>query len=852
MSPVVLCICALRLAAAPALTVWSDFEPAATPKLVGEGLTPGDACALSTEQRHSGQRAVRLDYDFVANPKALQYAGFSLPLSPLTQLPRGLFVWVYSDGGGEPVRVRLLDAGGECWQFTLGATTETGWQLLGTRLGQGGGHWGGDNNGRLDLPLRFDSLLVDSAVRPAKGSVWFDDLLVEPGQSAPAAPARAAAKPVELSAERFERQPPAPAGENLQAGTRLVRDPAVSHDGQPTWRLDYRFNVAAGLQYVEVPLDFAFDPPGGQFRLWVRGDGSRNFLRLRLVDSTGEYHQPLLGTLEFNDFKHIGCSLDAVPGSHWGGDNNGRLDGRTRVVSLVLDAGVKPSAGSIWLAQASATVVLRPADAVTVKAALAEPGRVLAPGERPTWTVTTVDRRLAGGAAPVVQLALERPDGTSVPAVEGTPLSERYGLYRLVPTWTVDGDTARGAGVTWCVLPPMPETDVDTNPFGVCLHYGQRKGQLPRNYDLLRRIGGRWARDEYGWGAIERKRGQYVFGDYLDRMMAGARGAQVQPLHILDYANALYDGGRSPATPEAQQAFAAYAFAMVSKYKDVCNHWEVYNEPNIGFWKPKPDAVAYASLLKLTYEACKRADPTCTVVGVCTAGTDLKYIETVLQHDGAKFMDALSIHPYHYPTPPESGGFVGQLQRCRALMNRFGMDAKPLWLTEIGWPNHVGAGGSSEQASADCLVRMVSLARSQPGVGPIVWYDFQNDGLNTAYNEDNFGLFNLDFTPKQPFVAAAMMNRVLAGKRFVKDHHARSPVYAHEYADADGQRTLVLWATPFDTDVTLRLDATEVELSDANGDLRTVPVTGGGLTLTATETPRFVTGRFANAGVSVP
>jgi len=105
------------------------------------------------------------------------------------------------------------------------------------------------------------------------------------------------------------------------------------------------------------------------------------------------------------------------------------------------------------------------------------------------------------------------------------------------------------------------------------------------------------------------------------------------------------------------------------------------NEPNIGFWSGrKPSAEEYFGLLKASYPAIKQACPDDTVVGVCTAGTDLGYIETVLKLGGAKYMDAMSIHPYRYPGSPEATHFVDEMQKCYDLMCKYGMEGKKLWL----------------------------------------------------------------------------------------------------------------------------------------------------------------------------
>ncbi len=759
-----------------------------------------------------------------------------------------LAVDVDSDGQGQVLRFQLLDAGGETHQVTWGPLLWRG-RLRCEVPVTAGEHWGGDNNGKLDLPLKLQAIVIDRG-RPASGTIGLANLA--------ATPARGPASLRRVSLETCDGAAPSVGGDHVQPGSRIVADGSAKHEGHGSWRLDYDFAQIPGLQYLEVPLHRPLGPHPRPLRFWFRGDGTRQPLRLRCADSSGEVHQYNLGDASNTDWREVVCDF-AVPHGQWGGDQNGKLDGLVTLQSLLLDASVRPSKGSVWFAQVTGEAVLRAADMVVPKLWMADDRWVRQAGKpvsfRLTWQdlrdgpdspqlLTRAHVRAAGSreVSSLVDFAPTSPGGGfTVPNI-----ARAAGLYEVTLIWRVEDDYGHQTA-TYAVLPDMPEVNLPTNPFGACLHFEQGKGKLPDTYDLLRLGGSRWSRDEYSWGVVERRRGEYTFPERNDTYLRAARQRGIEPLIILDYGNRLYDGGNSPASDEAQDAFAKYAYAMVSRYKDVCRHWEVYNEPNISFWKPKPDPVAYARLLKKTYAACKQADPDCVVVGICTAGTDLRYIEAVLKAGGGPFMDALSVHPYRYPRSPESSGFVAELQKCHDLMAQYGIGDKPIWITEIGWPNHQTAGGSSEEHTANCLVRMVALARSLPYLGPIIWYDFQDDGWDPSYNEANFGLIRPDFAPKRPYLAAAMMSRVLAGKRFARTMATEAPVYAQEYAGQGGERTLVLWSTPTEAEIAVTVDAPEVELSDVTGRVEPRLLKGGRLNLTLGEAPVFLTGQFTRA-----
>jgi beta-glucosidase/6-phospho-beta-glucosidase/beta-galactosidase len=89
--------------------------------------------------------------------------------------------------------------------------------------------------------------------------------------------------------------------------------------------------------------------------------------------------------------------------------------------------------------------------------------------------------------------------------------------------------------------------------------------------------------------------------------MQAASKLGLRPLIIFNYANKHYDGGVAPHTEEGRQAFARYCRELMSRYGTICRHWEVWNEPNIGFWKPKPNPADYTELLKTVYQTVKAA-----------------------------------------------------------------------------------------------------------------------------------------------------------------------------------------------------------------------------------------------------
>ena len=117
-----------------------------------------------------------------------------------------------------------------------------------------------------------------------------------------------------------------------------------------------------------------------------------------------------------------------------------------------------------------------------------------------------------------------------------------------------------------------------------------------------------------------------------------------------------------------EKAWSDFVYNLVRHCKGRVRYYEIVNEPNL-FMSPEN----YTRYLKLAYDAAKKADPSCRIVGICSTG-DLggrlgDFIEACGKLGAFRSLDILSFHPYSaqldsYPTPAEA-----QLRaiRCRLL-----------------------------------------------------------------------------------------------------------------------------------------------------------------------------------------
>lgn len=308
--------------------------------------------------------------------------------------------------------------------------------------------------------------------------------------------------------------------------------------------------------------------------------------------------------------------------------------------------------------------------------------------------------------------------------------------------------------------------------FGAGTHLGQNKINAA-NALLLYNAGGlNSLRDETYWHRLEVKDGKLEYPNSLadlDDVTTKIKNAGGSPLVVLDYSNNAYDLGDIPTSDAAIDAFARYASFTASHYKGRVQLYEVWNEWNIGMGSnKKPRTIRpvdnYIRLLRSTMKAVRAVDPSAKLIAGGVCGIDDKWIDQFIAQGGVKGIDGFSVHPYVFALPgrnrPEDASeWLGRLNAKLTAAN----DGRPvdIYVTEIGWPNHVGTTGWSESQSADFLLRFYMLARAQPAIRGVWWYELRDGGDNPLEREHRFGLAGRDQRAKPALQAQKIVGSLL-------------------------------------------------------------------------------------------
>lgn len=295
--------------------------------------------------------------------------------------------------------------------------------------------------------------------------------------------------------------------------------------------------------------------------------------------------------------------------------------------------------------------------------------------------------------------------------------------------------------------------------FGVNIHFTDPK---PGEMERFAEAGFKWVRMDLGWAGIEKQPGKYDFSAF-DRLVGHLDKVKARAYFILDYGHPRYDGGLSPHTPEGRAAFAAYARAAAAHFKGRGVIWEIWNEPNISFWKPRPNAEDYTKLANATVDALREGDPDAYVMAPASSQFPWEFFETLFASGILEKLDAVSVHPYRESNPETAADDYGRL---RAMIARYASPGRKMLPIVSGeWGYSTAEKRFSEAEQARYIVREY-LSNLANGVNISIFYDWKDDGPDPKENEHRFGTVRQDLTPKPSFLAAKNLIQQLKGYAF--------------------------------------------------------------------------------------
>jgi hypothetical protein len=344
---------------------------------------------------------------------------------------------------------------------------------------------------------------------------------------------------------------------------------------------------------------------------------------------------------------------------------------------------------------------------------------------------------------------------------------------------------------------PVDFNAVIPGGIGVNIHFLSPE---PGEMEMLAASGARWVRMDFAWEEIEKAPSQYDFSKY-DNLVATLEFYKLSPYFIFDYTNKLYDNGMSPYTEEGRRAFAQWASASVEHFQGRGIIWEMYNEPNWGFWRPKPNVHDYIMLALEVGEAIRTVAPREAYVGPAGALIDFGFLEGCFKAGLLNYWSAVSVHPYRQREPESVGE---EFRKLRQLIAAYAAEGKqvPIIAGEWGYSCTWNWKGMDEAKQGKLLPREF-LNNLANGVPLTIWYDWHDDSADPQDPESHFGIVRFPYEPdshpvyrpKPAYLALKTLTGTLNGYRFSRRLPAGSPDDYVLLFTKENDTRLVAWTT---------------------------------------------------------
>jgi polysaccharide biosynthesis protein PslG len=308
----------------------------------------------------------------------------------------------------------------------------------------------------------------------------------------------------------------------------------------------------------------------------------------------------------------------------------------------------------------------------------------------------------------------------------------------------------------------------------------------------------RWVKQRFEWRNIEgRNKGNFEWNE-PDRIVDAVQQSGLKIIARVDNqprwaSSAVQWPGTGP--PDNPRDWTDFLTALASRYRGRIHAYEIWNEPNLDreWGDRKPDAAAYTSMLKASYQAIKAADPQALVVSAGMSPTtdtsehavpDLEYIRQMYAAGARDNFDVLGVHAAGFRAEPcADPGEVAQspeltnndpspvdakriyafrhVEDVRAVMEQQGDAQKQMAVLEMGWTTDARPGSAyawfavDRDQQARNLVGAFQCARQrwQPWMGFMTVIYIPDPAWTQQQEQYWWSISNPDGTPRPAYTA---------------------------------------------------------------------------------------------------
>ena len=786
--------------------------------------------AVDSTTRCNGKDSLKLDGDFT---KGGNYVRAFTMLDGIDI--RALTLWVMNpdlDG----MSLRIIDASGQCHQFSLKIVAKPDWQKIEFPLQQffakaegiTGAQvnryesWGGAKDQKWHGPAKEIDVLIAPAREKKAVSMWIGGVTILPPPSAL----------VSSSAfrEGFETGDALPEGWTKQGGVTvdttqafkgknslvLARTPEASNEACSV--TSPNFKIKPGMLALSVACKSDLKSPDNSFN---------GVVTLEYLSGASVLESATVADIfGIHSWQALAKELQPPAGAD----------------SARLRVQINKASGKFWVDEVAAAflVAAAPKDNRIERMYFSNPriGHFLYPGDAPEFKVTVEATKPLSPEQLQAKCTLRDYWGAEQGAPVEVPLTQVPGLRngRTAYEGTVDfSKNAIEVGRYYEIHGEVPRANDEAyrnyssfvvEPEAVANSYKASEipfsgrnwdGRIPATFDISHRIGIRVMNLWSGWSATAPYTPHAPCVEICKKYEMGAIfGVPTGAIERREGDWKAYD----------EQALREGTRNLIQTYRKMVEPFIISlgNEPPVNKdWIP-----ANVEAYRIIYDEAKKTDPSVIVVGTSIGAT-----EEFFKGGFGKYCDAYDFHCYE--DPQNVFQVFGSYQ---GLFKKYG-NPQPIWSTELG----LNSQGMARSVVAIDMVKKFALFFAGGGVN-MSWFDlFYPDGdakiagsSSEAHNVIDARY--LQYAPKLTAVTYYDLVNSIAIKKFVQQKQYAQDVHACLMRDRDNRQLQILWKDKGRLDAFIPLPgASKVQVIRLGGAHRDLNADGKGVTLTLSEEP---------------
>jgi aryl-phospho-beta-D-glucosidase BglC (GH1 family) len=275
-------------------------------------------------------------------------------------------------------------------------------------------------------------------------------------------------------------------------------------------------------------------------------------------------------------------------------------------------------------------------------------------------------------------------------------------------------------------------------------------------------LGMAWVKVQVSWAALQ-PNGPDEYGTPFQQLEQYLQDADRQGLKIMVSVAKTPGWARSNQTedgpPDDPQAYARFLTFLLSRFGNIVDAVEIWNEPNLQReWQGTLpfSGAGYMQLFRPAYDAVRAYSATMPIItaGLAPTGNnpgsidDRDYLRQMYAAGLGNYGDvAIGAHPYSWANPPDSTCcgtrgwdddphffFRDTMQAYREIMAANGHGGKEIWITEFGYATWDGFPGDPPPGSewmrftsaceqANYTIRALQILESDPNIGPVILWN---------------------------------------------------------------------------------------------------------------------------------